>query len=464
MSPLAGAAEVEITPEPGIELMGYGARVGASTGVHDPLTARALYLEGSGGTGGALLIVVAELCLLVPEQARAIRGAIATRTGLKTQQILLSCTHTHSAPETGLGALMAGRPEPPHVAPLFAGIAEAAARAFEDRRPATVGFGRTQAWIGRNRRLAEGPVDPEVGVLSVRRRDGRPLAVIFHYACHGTVLGHDNLEISGDWAGVTSRRVAAETGAPALFLLGAHADIDPRTRGLMDLAIPGQSVGLGFDAVRVLGEEVAEAILSCLPQPATRPEPSDIPIGAGSRRVRLPLHLGEGTEEEARADLEARKRELAQLLGLTIDRFPRLSQLDAVALERSRELAPAAARSLISRARLFLRDKTGPFLVGGRRELEVEVQAARVGEAALLALPLEPTTNVGLDWKERMRAEFASPGVCGIANGWLRYLPHSRDLAHPSAEHHYEVLQSLLAPGAAEQLLSTGEQLMAELA
>jgi hypothetical protein len=213
----------------------------------------------------------------------------------------------------------------------------------------------------------------------------------------------------------------------------------------------------------VLGEEVAEAILGCLAEPATRPEQGGAAVDTRSRQVRLPLHLGEGTEEEARAELEQRKRELAQLLDLPIDRFPRLSQLDAAAMRRSRELAPAAARSLLSRARLFLRDKTAPFLVGGRRELEVEVQVARVGQAALLALPLEPTTNVGLDWKTRMRGEFPHPAVCGIANGWLRYLPHARDLAHPRAEQHYEVLQSLLAPGAAERLLETGQQLIAEL-
>jgi hypothetical protein len=465
MPVLAGVAEVEITPQLGIELMGYGARTGTATGVHDPLLARALYLEveDSGEAGRALLIVVAELCLMTPEQARDIRAAIAARTGLEPEQILLSCTHTHSGPDIGLGELLAGQPEPPHVAPIFAGISEAAVRAFADRRPAALGFGRTDVRIGRNRRLADGPVDPELWMLNVQGTDGRPLAVLYHYACHCTVLGHDNLEISGDWAGVTSRRVAVETGAPALFLLGAHADIDPRTRGLMDLAIPGQSLGLGFDAVRVLGEEVAEAILACISEPEARPDPSDTFIAARSRNIRLPLHLGDRAEDEIRAELEERKRELAGLLGLGTDSLPRLSRLDAAALERSRELGPAAARALISRARLFLRDKTAPFFVGGQRELEVEVQAARVGQAALLALPLEPTTNVGLDWKARMRTEFACPGVCGIANGWLRYLPHARDLAHPDAEQHYEVLQSLLAPGAAERLLATGQELFSEL-
>ena len=41
MTLLAGVAQVDITPEPGCELMGYGARNAPSTGVHAPLHARA---------------------------------------------------------------------------------------------------------------------------------------------------------------------------------------------------------------------------------------------------------------------------------------------------------------------------------------------------------------------------------------------------------------------------------------
>ena len=54
--------------------------------------------------------------------------------------------------------------------------------------------------------------------------------------------------------------------------------------------------------------------------------------------------------------------------------------------------------------------------------------------------------------------------MIGIANGWLRYLPHAADLSHPHAHQHYEVLQSLLAPGACEALLEAGPTLARELA
>ncbi|MBW2280426.1 MAG: hypothetical protein JRG82_06750, partial [Deltaproteobacteria bacterium] len=78
-------------------------------------------------------------------------------------------------------------------------------------------------------------------------------------------------------------------------------------------------------------------------------------------------------------------------------------------------------------------------------------------------LPVEPTTNVGLDWKRRMSGRFERAGVAGIANGWLRYLPHPDDLSDPRAAEHYEVLESILAPGACERLLDRGEELAARL-
>ena len=461
MALVAAAAQVDITPRPGIELMGYGARSGAATGVHDPLHARALWL-GSGGSTPAeagILLLTADLCLMAPAQADDVRARICAKTGVSPERVLVACSHTHSGPDTGLGALSAGISLPEHCAALFQGIVDAGVTAITDARPARLVWSRAEAAIGRNRRLADGPIDGRVLVLRVDAEDGSPLAVLFHHACHGTVLGHDNLEISADWSGVACARVARETGAVAMFLLGAHADIDPRTRGLMDLAIPGQSVGLGFEAVRVLGLEVADAVLGALAGAASESGP----VAAARTRVRLPLHLGDLPPERARHALDARKRELAELLDVPLERFPRLSELVSVVERSTRKLPLLEARRRLSLARLYLRDKAGPFFVGGEREVDVEVQLLRIADTALLALPLEPTTQVGLDWSRRTAGQLAQAGVCGIANGWLRYLPHADDFAHPRAGEHYEVLMSTFAPEACERLLGAGEELLRTL-
>lgn len=459
MAALAGAARREITPPSGVELMGYGARVGVASGVHDPLHARALYLRDE--ALGGVLVVAAELCLITPEQAGEVREALSEETGLPSAAILVSCTHTHSGPDTGLGAQLSGRPPPGYVQGLLGGIVAAGREAFRARRPAHLGWTRAEARIGRNRRVESGPVDPDVLVLEVREATGAPLAILYSYACHGTVLGHDNLEVSADWSGVTSAQLEAATGAVAPFVLGAHADIDPRTRGLMDPAIEGQSRGLGFDAVRALGSEVAEAIGAALGR-GQRLE-AQTPIRGASRVLRLPVHLGELEPEQAERELAERKRELARRLGASGAELPSTRALFALARERAAQLPISEARECLAQVRLYVRDRTARMWAGGRRELDVEVQALRIGDAALLALPLEATTEVGLDWKRRARRTVPLAGVAAIGNGWLRYLPHSSDLAHPRAHQHYEVLSTLLAGDPCEALLGAGEALLREV-
>ena len=348
----AGAAKHEITPPPGVELMGYGARRGVSTRVHDALFARALWLAPEPASSAGILLVSAELRLMSPARARDIRERLAAKLGSAPERVLVGCTHTHSGPDTGLGAETAGREAPAHVEALVQGVVEAGLQAHAAARRARLGWGRGEARIGRNRRIEGGPLDPEVSVLRVDGEDGRPLCVLYGHGCHGTVLGHDNLEVSADWSGVSSERVEDASGAIALFLLGAHADIDPRTRALMDPAIPGQSVGLGFGAVRVLGEEVAEAVLGVLDPIAT----SDAVVAATSRTLTLPLHLGEHGPEAAERRLAQRKAELARTLGVEPDALPRLSELVEFAGRGLGERPLEEIRERIARARLYLRD------------------------------------------------------------------------------------------------------------
>lgn len=452
---LAGAARIDITPELGVPLMGYGARTGRATAVADRIHARALSLESQ---HHPLLVVSAELCLITSAQANELRGRIASQTGLSIEAILVACTHTHSGPDTGVAERNAGRPEPAHVAAVFDGMVAAGVEAWRTREPASLAWAQTEAHIGRNRRVADGRIDRGLEVLRVAGAGGRLIAVLFRHSCHGTVRGHDNLEISGDWPGAAARKIEAETGAIAPFLLGAHADVDPRTRGLMDLAIPGQSVGLGAEAVRVLGCEVADAVLASLSR--AQAEPDSPRLGARAARVKLPLHLGELPPAELEAELARRKAELASELG--VGELPRLSELYDFASDSARALPIAAARERIARVRGYLRDRSAPFFAGNRREVEVEVQTLAIGRALLLALPLEPTTAVGEDWRARVAARGLGL-VVGIGNGWLRYLPHASDLAHPQSHQHYEVLQSLLAPGACEALLTAGHELAREL-
>lgn len=423
-------------------MMGYGARRGVAESVHDPLHARALYLAG----GGEALLIECDLCLLAPAQADAVRARIAARTGVSASGILVGCIHTHSGPDTGLGAILTDADLPEHVPPILDAIVEAGCAAHADAAPARLGVGHARAAIGRNRRAVDGPLDEDVLVLRVDDASGAPRAVLYLHGCHPTALGHENLAYSADWPAAANRAIEARhPGALAIFALGAHADVDPRTRGLLDLAIPGQSVGVGFDEAFALGRELGEAVAEVAGSIETR---SDVPIRASAVRVPISVH----PPSSAAPALEA--------LGLPADSEPRTGELFRLEQERTAGLPEAERRERIARVRRYLRDRTAQRFAGGR-EPEVEAQVLRLGAANLLALPAEPTVDVGLAWKQRMGADAA---VVGIGNGWIRYLPHPRNFEEPLAHQKYEILQSTLVPDAAQLLLDEAEALAAGLA
>ena len=216
---LAGAARIDITPEFGVPLMGYGARVGGATAIADRIHARALSLESH--LHHPILVVSAELCLISSAQANDLRGRIASKTGVPTDAILVACTHTHSGPDTGVADRNAGRPEPAHVAAVFEGMVAAGEEAWRNREPATLAWSETEAHIGRNRRVADGQIDSGLEVLRVVALDGRSIAVLFRHSCHGTVRGHDSLEISGD-------HLRMDGAIPILDLTIRATKLDPK--------------------------------------------------------------------------------------------------------------------------------------------------------------------------------------------------------------------------------------------
>ena len=438
---IAGTSAVVLETPVGAEMMGYGARTGTAASLHDPLHARALYLAAESD----LLLIECELCLLAPSQAEGVRERIAAKTGIARERILVGCIHTHSGPDTGLGALLRGSEPPDHVAPLLEASIEAGVQAHANASPARLGVGFAEARIGRNRRRADGPLDTDVLVIRVDRADGSPLSVLYVHGCHPTALGHDNLAYSADWPWAAGR--AIQEGLPGcnpIFVLGAHADVDPRTRGLLDLAIPGQSVGVGFDRVEILGREIGEAVVEAASGIETR---SEVPVAAGSARVRIPVHA---------ADPERRRREALAALGLPPDSKAGTGELYRLEAERTAGLPEEERRERVAKVRLYLRDRTASRFAFGD-EPEVEVQVLRIGDAHLVGFPLEPTVDVGLDWKQRLGRRHAA--VVGIANGWIRYLPHSRNFEEPLAHQKYEILQSTLVPDASDRLLAEAERL-----
>jgi hypothetical protein len=90
-----------------------------------------------------------------------------------------------------------------------------------------------------------------VPILRVEGAGGKPLAIVFGYACHNTTHRPDMMRIDPDFAGYAQDQIEADNpGAVALFVTGCAGDADPHPYGTLDLA---KQHGLALaDAVKLV--------------------------------------------------------------------------------------------------------------------------------------------------------------------------------------------------------------------
>ncbi len=114
--------------------------------------------------------------------------------------------------------------------------------------PASLTYGIGRAHFALNRREPTpkgiklgknpaGPTDESVPILRVRNAEGKPLAIVFGYACHNTTLRPDMMKIAADFAGYAQDQIEADyPGAVALFVTGCAGDADPHPFGTLAMA------------------------------------------------------------------------------------------------------------------------------------------------------------------------------------------------------------------------------------
>ena len=258
---LAGVARSIITPPEGIYLIGYGDRAKGNTGVHDDLTATALVFDRESVRVALVALDILTINEFIVDRVRA---------RLAPTEVVICCSHTHSGP-IAYADRKSSRQNQQYIDLLVDRIVEAVKRAQADLAPARLEYSSGQASVGINRRELMpdgrmeigrnpgGPRDDTVQVLSLwtgtHDEDETRLATIVNYACHGTVLGPDNLLVSADWMGVMRQKVESELGGLALFLQGATADINP------DMYWEDARA---FEMVAEQGLGVADAVLDAL--------------------------------------------------------------------------------------------------------------------------------------------------------------------------------------------------------
>ncbi|WP_169974900.1 LamG domain-containing protein [Tautonia rosea] len=232
----AGVAAVEISPETLPAIINGGFLRRDADQVRDPLFARAFVLD-DGQTRIALCVV--DTCMMPRELIDEAKALASDRAGIPTDRMMVSATHTHTAP-AAMGCL--GCPvDPAYAASLPSKLAEAIVEAASRLEPARVGgavvddFEHTfcRRWIYRSDRMLtdpfglrtvranmhpghqnpdtigpSGPVDPALSLLAIQAADGSPMGVLANYSMHyyGTEA------ISADYFGRFSTTVAEALG------------------------------------------------------------------------------------------------------------------------------------------------------------------------------------------------------------------------------------------------------------
>lgn len=199
----AGAAKIDITAPIGTPLNGYGARMGRdSTAIHDPIWARALYLD-DGQT--RLFLVSVDLIGIMPELRERVLELAPEL--VPAENIILTATHTHSAQGATtrniLIRFVSGRYIPEVLEQTARGIVDAMRNAYDKRKRAALGYAvGKQEGLSVNRRYPDGPTDEQVGVIVVEDADGGPISVVTNFAAHPTSIGGEDLfSFSADYPG-----------------------------------------------------------------------------------------------------------------------------------------------------------------------------------------------------------------------------------------------------------------------
>lgn len=401
----AGAYAQDITPEKFPISVNGGFQDRQATRAHDPLHARCLVLD-DGRT--ALVLAVVDSCMIPRDILDNAKAIASKKTGIPASHMLISATHTHSAPT--VAGVFQSEPDPDYVRFLTERIAQGIIQAHARLTPARIAwgvaeephqvfnrrwkmkagvinrdpFGGTSDRVRTNPPRASsellepaGPTDPRVTVLSVQTLQGEPLAFYANYSLH--YVG-DMPPLSADYFGVfaalVQNKLKAGPGFVAMLSNGTSGDINNiNFREVPPKRQPGEQS-------RLVAEAVANAALRAVDKATYR---SDVSLAAVQQQVRL------GVRKPTADDVKRAEDILARVQGKPLRTPEEIYARETVLLAKYPD------------------------------EVTLPLQVLRIGDAAVVAIPCEVFVEIGLELKRT--SPFSVTAVVSLANGYYGYLP-----------------------------------------
>ena len=445
-----GYAKVNINPMLGIAVRGYYIPRYAK-GFLDDLEAHALALSLGEET---IVLISVDNCAIDTSQAAAYMSRIQQASGVPADKIFLSATHTHTGPDLKVPDIFEADGELIRTYADFLGqrLADVAKLALADRKAARMGF--AQGWAPervayiRRYKMKDGStmtcphindpnIDYPIGQLDQRvhvlrfDREGGESIVLVNYGLHADTVNGELL--SSDWPGWMRRTLdKALDGVKCIFFNGAEGDVGsthvfPSGGDLNDTEIsfdnemksPGMARFVGralagtvlqvYDKVEYVSVDQLKLIHKTVQVPANVPNPADMP------RAKLYKQL----HEEGRD-----------------------AEIPFTAMELT---------TVVAEAYRMCRLENGP------ESFPIELTGVQIGPVALVGIPGEPFTEVGVGIKDTDGWSAILP--CCLTNGSEGYFP----MQSAFDEGGYEARASRFKGGVAEAIIAGGKALLNEL-
>ena len=408
----AGAATSNITPPLGGGIVGNWISPPA-TQVHDELHARCLVLDDGETRIGIVLVDSVGVTRPVFDHAKS---RLAKEAGLPASHVLMAATHSHSSVSArGMDRFEYNSVLDDYQSFLASRIVDGVKRAINNLEPARIGWGvghepahvSNRRWFmkdgfdisnpfggkdqvrmnpprGKMLHKPAGPIDPQVPVLSVQSKAGRPIALLANYSLHyvgGVPKGH----LSADYFGMFADRIQQ--------LIGADRQ-DPPFVGIMSNGTSADINNIDFtgkrprrkpyEQMRIVANDLAAEAFKVYQKIEHR---DWVPLKAAAKELELKVR-------RPTPDLIARAH---RILASPKAANPNTTDKDVVYAKRALKL-----------------EKFEPTT-------EVFIQTFRVGELGIAAMPFEVFAEIGLDIKEK--SPFQPSFTIELANGTFGYLP-----------------------------------------
>jgi len=432
----AGSSSQDISPQKGVSLAGYPHHPRPNRGVHDPLYASCLYLS-DGQT--QLAIVTLDIIGLSKTYVHIIRERVCRANGIPEKNIMISCSHSHSAPRGSHNMTMdvfeAGTAlDEAYVAKVIEAVAEIVAEAAAGAVPAELGIekgfcGREQG-VGGNRRDSLGPADPEVWMIGVKDLHNNLLAMLVKYTLHPTFLHSDNFLVSADYPGFIRKYINEKYPETTfLFAQGTSGNQSPRYFRSGKTFAEAERVGtaIGMEAEQILKQMSFT---------------SDIPLLVESQEINLDLR-NFPKKEFAEACVEETRK------AWHILRDSGAPESDVW----NAELLFLGAEDTLSMLMLYEKGELSAL----NENSPMEVQVLCIGDTRIVGLPGEIFVEYGITIQ--YRSPFPKTFVIELANGSL---PGYAATEQAYAVGGYETGASMLTGKSGLQLVETAVDLLFE--